>query len=476
MIRRLHAIMDAIKRLLSQPDEELDRWGKAGKNSILFALRAGQELVEDRAPQMAAALSYRTVFSLVPTLVLALVGLRVFYGGGLIEASMDELLDYLGLSEIAVSAPSDAGAEDGAGEQEGAAGNGETTATAADWIQDLVNRVQGLNFAAIGAVGALLLIYAALALLIEIERAFNIIYKAPRGRNPVGRVVNYWTILTLGPIGVIASFYVGERLAATVDEIGGARVFEGIGALVNFAISWLLLTLAYTIIPNTRVAKRPALTGAFVAAALWEIGKWGFTTYLDFSSGYARLYGSLALIPIFLLWIYITWLVILFGLEVSYAMQTLDVTKRRWRGSTRPDLAMVDAGACVAVLGVIARRFEGGEPTDVSDLSAELDIGDSVASRIARRLVETDLVRRVEGSSEERSGFTLGRPPEKIGLDEVVRVGRSLSIGDAAGRSSGWRLLERLRDAEMREAEKMTLADAIMIGQDQQRDAEEDAG
>jgi len=458
---RVRGVIDSISRLLAQPDEELGRWGRALKNLILFAIRAGQELMDDRAPQMAAALSYRTVFSLIPVLVLSLVGLRAFYGGDSLDSAMDELLEYFGLSEIAIEqagesalvGPPPEGAVVVQGERE----------SVGDWVRSLVERVEGLNFAAIGAVGALILIYAALALLFEIERAFNIIYDAPRGRRTIGRIVNYWAVLTLGPIGVLSSFYVGQRFADVVENIGGSSLLSGLGVVFNFIISWLLLTLAYTIIPNTRVSKQPALTGAFIAALLWEAGKWGFTTYLEFSTGYARLYGSLALIPIFLLWIYITWWVVLFGLEMSYAMQTLDITKQRYRGSSARERSLVDSGACLAALVVIGRRFEAGEVSGVSDIGSELGVGESVAANVAGLLVESDLVRRVEGDGDESSvgRLTLARPPVQIRLDDVVSLGHRLAVGDHEASDGPWAALRSLRDAEMRTASSMTLADVI---------------
>ena len=118
---------------------------------------------------------------------------------------------------------------------------------------------------------------------------------------------------------MIASFYVGERFRTIVETVGGQAFVSLAGVLVTFTISWLLLLLAYTVVPDARVRLRPALAGAFVAAVLWETGKFAFREYLGFATGYSQFYGSLALIPIFLLWVYITWVCVLFGIQLSQA-------------------------------------------------------------------------------------------------------------------------------------------------------------
>ena len=148
--------------------------------------------------------------------------------------------------------------------------------SAADWIQQIVTKVSELNFAAIGVIGVGVLVYAALSLLFEIERSFNTVYRADTKRPVAARVASSWTILTLGPIGLLVSFYLGERFHLFVESVGGQAFVSLAGFAVTFSISWFLLVLVYTVVPTARVRLRPALVGSFVAATIWELGKWSF--------------------------------------------------------------------------------------------------------------------------------------------------------------------------------------------------------
>ena len=149
-----------------------------------------------------------------------------------------------------------------------------------------------------------------------------------RGRGWFTKFTTYWTVVTLGVIFLLATFYVGDRFTSLVGQISGSSGIGAGGVLVTIAgfivtvcISTLLFVSMYTIVPNTRVSVRAALAGGIFAAILWEASKWGFTEYLRYSAGYSRMYGSVALLPLFMLWIYVTWLVVLFGLQISYTMQ-----------------------------------------------------------------------------------------------------------------------------------------------------------
>jgi membrane protein len=198
--------------------------------------------------------------------------------------------------------------------------------------------------------------------------------------------------------------------------------------------------LAYITVPNARVRLLPALGGAVVAAALWEIGKWGFTQYLSFSAGYARLYGSIALIPLFLLWVYITWVIVLFGLSVSYYLQHGRRLARQQRQQAAlstlefdGEPAIVDPGAILALTVALARRFEsGGRPAELGVLAADLSLSRVLTALFLERLVQAGMVHRVEppeaptGAGAAQGLFVLARPPEQIDAQSVLNLAEGL--------------------------------------------------
>ena len=99
-----------------------------------------------------------------------------------------------------------------------------------------------------------------------------------------------------------------------------------LGALARFQsllASFVLLLLVYKLLPNTHVRLRPAIWGALVAAALWSLSRWGFGLYVSKALPYMKIYGALGLIPLFLFWLYLTWLIVLFGMELAFTLQAM---------------------------------------------------------------------------------------------------------------------------------------------------------
>lgn len=408
-----------------------------------------------RLPQMAAALSYRTIFGLIPMLVVALVAIKAFFAT---DADMAKVLNdafqYAGLADIAVQEarepdpshwaslggtpvylpPPEVVAEARVSRQGG-------SARLDQWITVLVQRVGEIRWGTIGLIGIATLLYAAISMLVELERAFNQIYRVPIGRSWPRRIMQYWTILTLGSLFLVATFYVGEQFKSWAVDVaarqgfveggtGGGITIALIGYAVTVAISTLLFLLAYTTVPNTRVALHAALAGALVAAILWEAGKWGFTQYVRFSASasYARLYGSIALIPLFLLWVYFTWLITLFGLQVAYQLQHV---QQRTVAKPTEDLepVIVDPSAMLSIAGLLAERFQNGEPATADEVAARLAIRKPIAARMLDTLVSSSLAHKIDRGSAEKA-YALARPPERIDAEELLRVGEGLAGGD----------------------------------------------
>jgi membrane protein len=434
------AISDSIRRLLTSPEKELTRWQMVGRFAIELALHSARQLSASRAPQMAAALAYRTVFSIVPVFVLSMIILRMFYGDDAIAKPLNSILAFAGLDDVQVAG----GAEDVA------------PLTAAEWVASIVKQISSLNFTAIGAVGIAVLVYAGISILLEIERSFNIIYRASSHRPLLARITRSWTVLTLGPIGLLASFYIGERFRIIVENVVGGQTLVALaGVFVTFVISWLLLLLAYLVVPSARVRLGPALLGSFFAAALWEAGKYGFRTYLEFATGYATFYGSLGLLPLFLLWVYITWWIVLFGLQVSQAVQTLEKGRRALRLRRHPEEQPLDPLFGMALLLDIARSFAKGEQRTPTDLATRAGVSEVAVHSMLERLREADIVTAVlEKGDAEVVGYTMARPAEAITAREAFRACAEGGDGDEAG-------VRLIREAQSGALEGKSLSDLL---------------
>ena len=173
------------------------------------------------------------------------------------------------------------------------------------------------------SVGTLVLLATALLMLRTIDRALNDIWKVKMQRSGIASFLVYWAVLTLGPILVGMSLAVTSYLVSLPllsDTTGGLH--KPLLALVPFGLVSVAFTLFYVAIPNRRVPIRYAAVGGVVAALLFEAGKRGFAWYVTNFPTYELIYGALAAIPIFLIWVYVSWLIILFGAEVTYCLTT----------------------------------------------------------------------------------------------------------------------------------------------------------
>lgn len=459
--------------------------------------------------RMAAAMSYRTIFGLIPVLVIGLVVLGAFATQAQVGDVISLVLKHAGINQIVVEEQSHETAvgrpeltsvggmpvfytpppapEEELTPQEELLGMGAVTdgnnpthsARLDEWINALVQRVRSIPFTAIGLVGVAALIYAAISMLAEVEGSFNQIYRVTDGRSWVRRVPLYWSLLTLGSLLLVASFFVGERLTNWVEHLSALQalsewrgnVIRAVAFAVTVAISTLLLLLVYMTVPNTRVKLWPALAGAFFGAVLWETGKWGFTRYVHYSASYSRLYGSIALIPLFLMWVYVTWIVVLFGLRLCYLLQygrqaftpgnvlhSLLALPATAQGVASAPL--VDPTAMVAVMADAAARFKEGKPAFADDIARTTKLNSGVVSTLLDRLALAGLLHRVDiGDAGVR--YTLTRPAETIQASDLVRLGHE-TVDPPDSPASGY--VAKMRDAQRGAVEGLTLADLMATG------------
>ncbi|MEL7474034.1 MAG: YhjD/YihY/BrkB family envelope integrity protein [Planctomycetota bacterium] len=472
--------------------------------TILRVLRlAVLGIYRSQLPRMAAAMAYRTMFGLIPLFIIGLVVLGQFTSDEDKRDAVTRALKFSGLSEIALESEPVAppvrsiGAwGPGAWIPPEAVETARQVASAEDfdaalavamapplgevadesygeldaWITDKVEEISSIKLGAIGAVGFLTLVYAAISMLVELERSFNHIYQVRVGRAWTRRLIQYWAILTLGVLSLAVTFGVSENATRWLNAILGVEPGSGsvlgllLGLVVRVALSTGVFFLLYATVPNTRVHIRPGLTGAAVAAVLWELGKEGFTTYLTFTTVYSSLYGSIGLIPLFLLWVYITWLIILFGLQVSQMLQTF----RDWAddGPGAESTGFVSPTIAIDLGVMAARSFDGGAPLQLGAATERLGLSPTVARRVLEAMESQGLLHRV--GDEDDGRWTLARPPERVSAAELLGVGEALI--DRAEHEPGAADLERrLRQVQRREVEAETLAD--LVGQRTSRPA-----
>jgi membrane protein len=166
------------------------------------------------------------------------------------------------------------------------------------------------NAGSLTAFGAALLVVSALSLMATIERTFNFLWRVPRRRPLVQRLVTYWAVLTLAPALIGIGLALSSRaLHSPLSDSAGTLVSAGLAALVEF----FAMTLLFVAAPYVRVRVGHAAAGALFATILFEIAKWAFESFIVSAVSYQAIYGAIAALPLFMIWVYVSWMVCLLG-------------------------------------------------------------------------------------------------------------------------------------------------------------------
>lgn len=476
-LKFLHPLLQRLRHFLTEPVEELGRTRRTLQYAGRLAFHCYRKLKQDRASQMAAALTYRTLFSLLPMLALALVVLSGFRGleqyherfkESIVEFLLPDTLLTVELEEqevvpqesdaLPVKPPTaDHKTLDDARYQLG------------ERIGDIVDQLSQINFQGIGIVGVLIFLYAATMLLSTIERSFNHVFGVEHARPWYLSLIFYYAVVTLGPIVIIA----GQVLQQGAFEMlkAGAWTNWLAGPLVVISpvlTTWIVLCLMFVLLPHTLVHKRPALIGSLVAAVLWVITQELFAIYVS-RAAITSLYGALGLVPLFLYWIFLTWLIVLFGLELTATLQGMRTGCLR-RSDLREasefgelDEQVDNPQWLLPVMIRLAGLFADGRHAEAPDLADQLGLPAPAVGRLLGRLEAAGLVHRVRRGEAE--GFALAMPAGRISLRQLVELAGELGRARSARRTSReWSYLDKLGSAMKDAAGDATLEDLLTEG------------
>jgi membrane protein len=233
----------------------------------------------------------------------------------------------------------------------------------ADKIIEYIDRT---NVQALGWVGVVTLLFTVLSLVGTIEKAFNVIWDVNRGRSAWRRITDFFPIILFGPIFLFIASSFNFSLQ-NQEFISGLMSLRAIGYLETVflkSVPYLLIIMAfsmmYAFIPNTRVHVRAALIGGAVGGVLWQMAQWLYINWQIGAVKYNAIYGSFAQLPLLLVWIYLSWVIVLLGAQVSHAWQNINsFVKQRYFGSATPYERQKIA---VLMMVVLAKRFHEGSP------------------------------------------------------------------------------------------------------------------
>lgn len=278
-----------------------------------------------------------------------------------------------------------------------------------------------MNVGALNTVSLCLLFFTGLALLNTVESALNVVWRVTSSGKLIGKFINFWAVITLGPVLLMVSLIWTTQAIA----LSGVSAGHSVGKfLVPTIALWAAFTLLYAKMPAARVRLRDAAFGAFVAALLFELAKAGFAYYLAYSATYTKLYDVLAIIPLFLFWLYITWVMLFFGAEVSYQSGSLGVLQERRKYAS--DLGEVGGLLGLKILNVIGEAFRKGEPPPAEgEIVARMGTDPVLMRTCLDLLTEAGILTAVDS---EIHGRALLIPPEHLKLTRIFEAFLSPSL------------------------------------------------
>lgn len=352
-----------------------------------FARFLWQRFLDDKCFETAGALSYTTLFAIVPMLaaVIAIVSVFPAFAG-----LRDSVTRFIFRSFVPA-----------AGE------------TVQGYLLQFADNASKLTL-----FGVLFLLASALMMMASIEDRFNRIWRVTSRRKGSARLLLYWAALTLGPILVttgvaVSSWVYAQPLWRGVagHGVAGFRLW----LLAPFLITWTSLTVLYQVVPNCSVRWRDAIIGALVATILFEFARKGFAAYVQGVANYSEVYGALAAIPIFLIWVYLSWVIVLLGAILAAALHAFEYR--------HTDELLPPGCEFVGLLRVVQRfaeaQREGAALDDAGLRARERFLTADLLQRYLDDLQRAGLIRRAEGG-----GWIVARDLDSVCADDLFHAGR----------------------------------------------------
>lgn len=338
---------------------------------------------EDRCMQIASSLTFTTLLSIVPIVTIALTVIAAFPVFGSVTAALQTfILEYMVPDSVEVIAT---------------------------YTQQFTK-----NAAKLTAVGIGFLVVTSIMMLLTIDRAFNDIWRVKRPRGIVQRVFVYWTLITIGPILIGASLSLTSWLVG--QAVGLVKGLPGAGValltIVPIILTSTALCLLYMAMPNRRIRLRDAVVGGLLGGIVFEAMKRSFAFYIAQFPNYTLVYGAFAAVPIFLLWIYVSWLVVIFGAVVVAALP-------EWRdgagqSAPAPGSDFFDA---LQILKILWRAHQKGEVVRLPEVLAAATVRIEQVEGILDTMIGAGWVSRTLPT-----GWVMHRDPVTITVEDVYRL------------------------------------------------------
>jgi membrane protein len=303
-------------------------------------------------------------------------------------------------------------------------GQEEILAQVINFANSLLQETRG---GVIAGIGIAVLFWSVLKVLNHIERSFNDIWQIKKGRSWGRKFSDYFSIMLISPVFIIMSGSLTIFITTQVEQITRQVALVGmfdplISFMLNFLpyiLIWALFTFLYIIMPNTKVNFKAGLVGGIVAGTFYQIAQWAYISFQIGTTRYNAVYGSFAALPLFLMWIQISWWIVLFGAELSFANQNVHTYEYE------PDSLKVSPGfkklLTLQIAHLLVKRFENGDtPPSDSQISTQLQMPVRLVHNILFDLVQAGLISEIKTKVDKKLAYQPARDINKLTLQYVL--------------------------------------------------------
>lgn len=379
---------------------------RIGVGLLRIALLVGRGFNQDQCLLRASALTYYTMLSIVPVAALAFGIAKGFGFQKVLEAQLYE--NFPGQEAVVERVMA--------------------------FALTLLESTRG---GVIAGFGMALLFWAVIKVMNNIEASFNHIWQVDRPRSLVRKFSDYLAIMLLSPLLVImqssATVFITTQLTDIANRIRLIGYFSPLiffsFKLIPYFIVWILFTLVYMVMPNTRVRFGAGLLAGVVAGTGYQLLQWVYITFQVGASRYNAIYGSFAALPLFLVWLQVSWIIVLFGAEIAYAVQ--HVRHYEYAPDTRRSSFGYRQRVALGIVQHVVQCFDqGAAPLTMSQIAAELGLPRPLAQRVLDELVESRVLTPIPGEDEDDPGFLPARDVDHFTITYILDALEARGIDD----------------------------------------------
>jgi membrane protein len=374
--------------------------------ALRIILLASRGFIRDHCQKTASVLTYYSLLNIVPVVAVAFAVAKGFGLEKLIEKQILQMADK-------------------------ANWQADITTQIISFSHNLLNQAKG---GLIAGVGVVLLLWTVISIMGKIEESLNEIWEIKKARTLIRKFSDYMAMMVLGPVLLIisssATILVASQVKVIVNKIALLGVFSKVIFfllnLLPYASIWVLLTMLYLIMPNTKIPIKSAIVGGITAGTITQIIQWIYIKFQIGAASYGAIYGSFAALPLFLAMLQMSWMIVLFGAEIAHANEHYETF------GFHPDYSRMSVSSkkllMLRVFHLLTKKFSLGEkPLSISQIAQTLQIPVRLVGQLLHELSDVGLVVETAKGIKSEVAFQPGRSIEnitvKFALDEYEKYG-----------------------------------------------------